>query len=676
MSDATTPGGDGGVLAALVSQTDAQLAYLDTSFVFVEVNEAYERGCGLPRAALIGRNHFDLFPNDENRRIFEQVVSTGRELRVVARPFEYVDQPERGITYWDWRLSPHTGAGGEVLGLVLSLVDTTSSTRSKHLVRTIGAIFRAAAEARNLSELMEAAVTEVQRLTGCEAVGIRLLDPDGRIPYSAYTGFTREFYDLESPLSIQGDRCMCINVVRGETDPSLPFYTPSGSFIMNTTMTFLATIPDAEKGETRNACNDAGYESVALVPIRDHGQIIGLVHLADRREWRVPPPTVELVEQLGATLGEAIRRTQVEEALLDQREKLAALFALMPIGLSILDRERKVILSNPALSRILRLPPEAIRTGEYRHRRYSNPDGSPFDLRDMPSVQALAEQRPAENVEIGIELEDGEQRWTSVSAIPLPFEDWRVGVITTDITERKRAESELSQQADELARSNRELERFAYVASHDLQEPLRSIVSFSQLLERRYKGELGEDADDYIEFIVEGGMRMQALIRDLLAFSRIGTHGRPFKPTDATDIIASVLRDHHAAIAESGATVTVRPLPKVMADAGQLAQVFSNLIQNAIKYRHPDRPPEIRITAEPDGGQWRFAVADNGIGIEDVYYERVFEIFRRLHTKDAYPGTGVGLAIVKKVVERHGGTVGIESVPGEGSTFVFTLPAA
>ena len=663
------------MFAAIVTGTDTQLAYLDPTFRFVEVNEAYVRGCGLSREDLIGRDHFVLFPDDDNRRIFETVRDTGEEWRVQGRPFEYRDRPERGTTYWDWRLSPDTGPDGRVRGLVLSLTDVTERTRSERLLLAIGDLFLAAAGARSLPDLMQSAIEQVRRLTGVEAVGIRILDAEGGIPYSAYAGFSREFYELESPLSVDTDRCMCINVIRGETNPALPFYTPAGSFYMNATTRFLATVSEEEKGSTRNACNRHGFESVALVPVRERGRILGLIHLADRREWRVPLPLVEQIERFGLSLGEVVRRTQIEEALWDNQEKLSTLFDLMPIGLSILDRDRRIIRSNQALSRILRLSPEEIRAGGHKGRRYFHPDGPPFASDEFPSVRAMAEQRPIEDVEIGIDLGEGEPIWTSVSSTPLPFEDWQVGVVTADITRRKQVETALACQAEVLARSNRELERFAYVASHDLQEPLRPIVSFSQLLERRYRGRLDADADEYLGFIVEGGLRMQALIRDLLAFSRIETGGMPLAPVDAACVVADGLREHRAAIAESGAVVTVGPLPTVMGDAGQLVQVFSNLVGNAIKYRHPDRPPEISISAGPEGGMWRFTVADNGIGIEEEYYDRVFEIFRRLHTRDAYPGTGVGLAIVRRVVERHGGAVQIDSVPGEGSTFSFTLPS-
>ena len=229
---------------------------------------------------------------------------------------------------------------------------------------------------------------------------------------------------------------------------------------------------------------------------------------------------------------------------------------------------------------------------------------------------------------------------------------------------------------DRLRASNEELQRFAYVASHDLQEPLRSIVSFSQLLERRYKGRLDSDADEFIGFIVEGGNRMQALIRDLLQLSRIETQAKPPVPTDANGVVADVVRSLSATAEGRAATIAIEPIPRVMTDPTQLEQVLTNLVANAIKYRHPDRPPAIRIHGWRVGPMVQIAVQDNGIGIEPEYFDRIFQMFQRLHTKEEYEGTGIGLAVVKKIVERHGGSIHVESVPDEGSTFFFTLPAA
>jgi signal transduction histidine kinase len=223
-----------------------------------------------------------------------------------------------------------------------------------------------------------------------------------------------------------------------------------------------------------------------------------------------------------------------------------------------------------------------------------------------------------------------------------------------------------------LVRSNTELEQLAYVASHDMQEPLRMVASYLQLIAQRYKGRLDADADEFIGYAVDGAKRMQALINDLLAYSRVGTKARPFEPTDCAKVVETALANLRIAIADSRAEVTHGPLPEVMGDPTQLLQVFQNLIGNALKF-HGEAPPRVRIEAEPLEGLWRFTVRDQGIGIAPEYHQRIFVLFQRLHGRSEYPGTGIGLAICKKIVERHGGTIGVESQPGAGSTFWFTL---
>ena len=246
-------------------------------------------------------------------------------------------------------------------------------------------------------------------------------------------------------------------------------------------------------------------------------------------------------------------------------------------------------------------------------------------------------------------------------------------MITRDVTQRRDAEDAVRRTATELARSNAELEQFAYVASHDLQEPLRAIAGYCQLLQRRYAGRLDADADEFIAFAVDGATRMQRLIEDLLCYSRVGTRGKPFEPTDCNAVFEQTLVNLQAAIAESGAEITRTDLPTLPADGSQLEQLFQNLLSNAIKFRHKS-PPRIRVAAEIEGDQWVFSIADNGIGIEPRFAERIFAIFQRLHTRREYPGTGIGLAICKKIVERHGGRIWMRSSPGQGTTFYFTLP--
>jgi len=230
-------------------------------------------------------------------------------------------------------------------------------------------------------------------------------------------------------------------------------------------------------------------------------------------------------------------------------------------------------------------------------------------------------------------------------------------------------------QATELLRSNRELEQFAYVASHDLQEPLRTVSSSTQLLARRYQGRLDATADKFIAFAVDGANRMQRLINDLLAYSRVGTRGKEFAPTDCNTSFDQALANLKAAIEESGAVVTRGPLPTVKADKLQIGQLLQNMIGNAIQY-HGHEPPRVHVSAEQKGNEneWVFSVRDNGIGIDRQYAERIFVIFQRLHTREEYPGTGIGLAICKKIVERHGRRIWVESQVGSGATFYFTIP--
>jgi light-regulated signal transduction histidine kinase (bacteriophytochrome) len=262
--------------------------------------------------------------------------------------------------------------------------------------------------------------------------------------------------------------------------------------------------------------------------------------------------------------------------------------------------------------------------------------------------------------------------------------------IHQETIERKQAEASLKQLNDELEarvqertteleeananllRSNRELEQFAYVASHDLQEPLRAVNSYAQLITRKYQGNLDAKADKYLGYIMEGATRMQQLINDLLAFSRVGTHGKPLVLTDCEMVLSQVLDNLKVAIAENQASVTHDPLPSVMGDEIQLIQLLQNLIANGMKFRREELP-HVHVSANEQEHEWVFCVRDNGIGIESEYFERIFTIFQRLHSKSEYPGTGIGLAVCKKIVERHGGRIWVESMPGVGTAFYFTI---
>lgn len=247
--------------------------------------------------------------------------------------------------------------------------------------------------------------------------------------------------------------------------------------------------------------------------------------------------------------------------------------------------------------------------------------------------------------------------------------------LRTEIAERSQAEDALRRKTTELARSNAELEQFAYVASHDLQEPLRMVSSYVQLFEKKYKDQVDEAANKYIAYAVEGAKRMQALIAGLLEYSRVGREELPPEMVSLDAVVEVALLNLASVLQETRAKVSYDALPSVMGHSALLAQVFQNLIANAEKFRRPGVTPAVHISAQRHQGNWVVSVSDNGIGIEAEFFERIFVIFQRLHTRNEYPGTGIGLSICKKVIERHGGRIWVESKPGEGATFRFSLPA-
>jgi len=271
----------------------------------------------------------------------------------------------------------------------------------------------------------------------------------------------------------------------------------------------------------------------------------------------------------------------------------------------------------------------------------------------------------------------GNKLFVEIMVYPVKDEKGKISqfvYIFRDVTERKRAEEALKQMSDKLVRSNADLRQFAYIVSHDLKEPLLTVGGFVKLLARRYKGKLDAKADEFIKYIADGVKRMQVFIEDLLEYSQVETKEKKFKPIDCSFVLKKAIGNLQAAIEKTNAVVTSDELPTVMADTSQMISLFQNLISNAIKFRSEEEP-RVHISAMRKEDEWIFSIKDNGIGIDAEDAERIFGFFQRLHSKDEYPGTGIGLAICKKIVEQHSGRIWVESKTGKGSTFYFTIPS-
>ncbi len=414
-------------------------------------------------------------------------------------------------------------------------------------------------------EYLDSVVDILRKWSGCQGVGIRIVDGQGNVPYRSQVGLADDFCRLENHLSLQQDACLCTRAVGGESLPSdRPVRTAGGSFRCDDVPAFAARLTPEQLPYYRTACFHHGFASLAVVPVVYRGQVLGAIHLADPRKGMASEETISFIESMSPLIGEALHRFSDEAELSAYHDHLEDLVL--------------------------------------------------------------------------------------------------------------RRTDELRRAAQELARSNEDLAQFASVASHDLQEPLRAVEGFVSLLKRKCQGQLDDEANGFIDSAVEGVERMQSLIHDLLAYSRVGASGKSLTPADVRESFQAALENLRTSIGETAAVVTADPLPSVAADPSQLTQLFQNLIANAIKFRG-NRRPEIHVAARREPDAWLFSVRDNGIGIDPQDADRIFLIFQRLHKRKDYPGTGIGLAICKKIVERHGGRIWVESQRGQGAAFYFTIPA-
>ncbi len=431
---------------------------------------------------------------------------------------------------------------------------------------------------------------------------------------------------------------------------------------------------DGREQRTENFVDCLWKQTCEITVNGEHAGVIEVAYTDERPEADEGPFLKEertLIHAVAGLLGQYVERKRAGEALQQKVRELDSFINNIPDMAWLKDGNSNFIAANKAFGAAVGMDPAylvnhtcAVCFGEEAAAKFKEDDRKVMGSRQQTRIEesikdARGNRVHLETIKSPISSETGEVVGT-------------VGV-ARDITERKRAEEKLKAQEAELRRSNAELERFAYIASHDLQEPLRMVASFLQLLERHCGDKLDAEAHEFITFAVDGAKRMQSLINDLLVYSRAGTRGKPFGAVDCEAVLDRALDNLLVAVSESGAAITHDPLPTVMGDDTQLVQLFQNLIENAIKFRGPEAP-RVHVAVERRGNDWHLCVRDNGIGVEPQYFKRIFAVFQRLHGRDEYPGTGIGLAVCKRIVERHKGTIGIKSEPGKGTTFHFTIP--
>ena len=557
----------------------------------------------------------------------------------------------------------------------------------------------AAAPTTNLFELI---TQNLRYVTGAIAVGLATYDPQAEafvVRYVSASGsilsrgnelLGHNVIGMHTPVSPDWLRCMLTEVVAVSEDLSEATF---------------GAIPKPIAAAIEKAFGIGSFIGLALL----YGdELMGTIVIA--MPWRQPLPPLDVAKTLAYVAAVSLRRKRAEDALRESEERYRNIFENSPIGIYRTTPDGRILMANPALIRMLgfvsfeELAQRDLEKQEYfpeypradfkriiedegriigLESAWAKKDGSLLWVRE--NARAIRDDRATLHYEGTVE--DITERKLVEEALKV-YRDHLEQLVAArteelktaneqlqqEIVEREQAERRLAQQARELARSNAELEQFAYVASHDLREPLRKIKSYTELLERGYASRLDAKADKYIAYIVDGATRMQTLITDLLTYSRVGRAELATEPTDLEAVLSRVLADCEAIIRESGALVTHEPLPVLSANPGQMAELLQNLLQNAIKFHGPESP-RVHIWAVQGENEWLFGVRDNGIGIDPQYAERIFLIFQRLHTRTEYPGTGIGLAICKKIVENHGGRIWVESQPDQGATFYFTLPA-
>ncbi len=523
-------------------------------------------------------------------------------------------------------------------------------------------ILETLSQSRHMNEYLERLIELIKNYTKCCCVGIRLLDEGGNIPYIAYTGFSQEFYEFESPLCISSDECMCVNVITGNTGSWLPSYTKGGSFLTNGTTKLLASASQEAKRHTRNVCNQYGYESVALVPMKHGDKILGLIHLADESENKIPLGKVQFLERVGIYIGEALHTFIAEEALQESEKRYRDLYEQAPDAYFSVGADGIIKRANLRATELL---------GYSREELVGKPV---IDLyADTPSGKATAQAvfkrfisgEEVRDQELEVKRADGTSLWVNLSVRPIRDKEGRVVAsrsIMVDVTEHRK----LDQLKDD----------FIGLVSHELRSPMTVITGAINTALTEAERLSPEETRQLLKDAATESETLSNLLTNLLELSRVQAQRLVLysEAIDAKKVIQEALDKVKRQYATHKFVISLpRRLPRVQADPLRLERILYNLLENAAKYSPSGG--EVRVSAKRQGEQLAFSVSDRGIGISPADQEKLFAPFQRLGERPSgVRGVGLGLMVCRRLVEAHGGHIWVESEPDKGSTFSFTIP--
>jgi PAS domain S-box-containing protein len=636
--------------------------------VYLAVNKAWEEFFGVPRSAIIGARVTELYPQDpsiaERHSAMDEALWRNPGSQSYEIPLTMRDGRIRHCIYYKATFARPDGEPG---GLIGTIVDITERKQAEQREAIEHAVTRHLGSSESLGDAIRGIIQVM-----CE-----------RLDWACGARWSLD--EKENRLHCIERWCIDDQRIRDFLEASgRETFTPGKVGMIRRVLTtgesfWVADVTQKKDFQRAGLAAKAGLKGAFALPVLMGDKVLGAIEFFSRVPRHPDRWLLQVTVSVGNQIGQLMARRQAEAAMRESEERFRSLTGLSSDWYWEQDPELRFTSISRGIEQAIGVKP-----AELVGKRRWDADVVGVTPEEWQAHKAtLAKHQPFRDFEYGRRDASGKVWYLTASGEPMfdtegVFRGYRG--VARNITRRRMHEAairdaheELERRAKELARSNEELQQFAYVASHDLQEPLRMISSYTQLIARRYGDRLDADANEFMGYIVDGAARMKQLIEDLLAYSRVGTRGREFQPTDTGAALAKALLNLRAAQEASGATVTHDELPTVVGDGQQLTQLFQNLIGNALKFRAGE-PPRIHVACEKRHDVWVFTVKDNGIGLDPQYADRIFMMFQRLHTKAEYPGTGIGLAICKKIVDRHGGRIWVDSRPGHGCTFGFTIP--